>query len=180
MKKASIFSIVIVSIIVLGIYLFLCLSYIFYPIKYKESILNYARVYNVDKELVASVINAESSFKQDAVSKKGAIGLMQLMPETAEWLANKLQLSYSEELLYTADYNIHLGTYYLAYLSTKFNDSTVVLCAYNAGEGVVRTWLKNKEYSNDGETLDYIPYSQTREYAKKVNSALKIYAKKLK
>ena len=77
------------------------------------------------------------------------------------------------------DYNIKLGTYYLAYLSNKFNDTTVVLCSYNAGEGVVKSWLNDTKYSKDGKTLDYIPYKQTQNYVQNVIQGLDIYAKKL-
>lgn len=179
-KKVGVISIILITILVIGIYLFLCLGYVLYPIKYKESIFNYSQEYNIDKELIASIINAESSFKTDAISKKGAIGLMQLMPSTAQWIADKLDIQYNDELLYNPDYNIHLGTYYLSYLKRKFNDTTVILCAYNAGEGVVKNWLNNTNYSKDGKTLHYIPYYQTRAYTKKVIDSLKIYAKKLK
>ena len=179
-KKATIISIVIVTILVIGIYLFLCIGYILYPIRYKDSIITYSQEYDVEKSLVASVINAESSFNTKAVSSKGAIGLMQLMPTTAKWLADKLNIEYKEEYLFEADYNIKLGTYYLAYLENKFNDTTVVLCAYNAGEGVVQNWLNNKDYSKDGKTIEVIPYSQTRAYTQKVIKGLEIYEKKLK
>ena len=149
MKKAGVISIIFVTIAIVGIYLFLCLSYILYPIKYKDTILLYSSKYNIKSNLIASLINAESSFNSDAVSKKGAIGLMQIMPSTAQWLAGKLEIEYSEDLLFDPDYNIKIGTFYLAYLSTKFSDTKTMLCAYNAGEGVVLKWLEDEEYSKD-------------------------------
>ena len=91
-----------------------------------------------------------------------------------------MNIEYKEEYLFEADYNIKLGTYYLAYLENKFEDTTVVLCAYNAGEGVVQGWLNNIQYSKDGKTIDVIPYSQTEAYTQKVLNSLKIYEKKLK
>ncbi len=180
MKKAGVISIIFVTIAIVGIYLFLCLSYILYPIKYKDTILLYSSKYNIKSNLIASLINAESSFNSDAVSKKGAIGLMQIMPSTAQWLAGKLEIEYSEDLLFDPDYNIKIGTFYLAYLSTKFSDTKTMLCAYNAGEGVVLKWLEDEEYSKDGETLDKIPYTETQAYVKKVEKGLKIYEKKLR
>lgn len=179
-KKLGWISVILVTILIIGIYLFLCLGYFLYPIKYKDSIYQYATEFNVKKEVIASVINAESKFDEDAISYRGAIGLMQIMPKTAQWLAEKLNIEYSEELLFEPDYNIKLGTYYVSYLQDKFSNLQVVLCAYNAGEGVVKEWLNNEEYSNNGETLDYIPYEETRNYVKKVMSNIKIYSKKLK
>ncbi len=180
MKKAGIISIIFVTLAIVLIYLFLCLSYIFYPIKYKDTILLYSERYNIESNLVASLINAESGFDKDAISSKGAMGLMQLMPKTAEWLAEKLDIEYSEDKLFDPEYNIMLGTYYLSYLSQKFENVRTMLCAYNAGEGVVNSWLKNKDYSSDGETLDVVPYGDTLAYVEKIEKGLKIYAKKLK
>ncbi len=180
MKKAAVISIIFVTIAIVGIYLFLCLSYILYPIKYKDTIISYSSQYEVESNLVASLINAESSFDANAVSTKGAIGLMQILPSTGEWLAKKMGIEYSQDMLYLPEYNIRLGTYYLSYLENIFEDTRVVLCAYNAGEGVVRTWLKNSDYSSDGKTLDVIPYQETKTYVEKVEKGLDIYAKKLK
>ena len=177
-KKVKIFSMVVVTILIIGIYLFLCLNYFLYPLKYKDNILNYSQKYNLKPELVASLIYAESKFDANAISNKGAKGLMQIMPQTAMWICIKLNEEYKEENLFDADYNIKLGTYYLSYLSEKFEDVVVILCAYNAGEGVVNSWLKDKNYSSDGKTLDYIPFKQTREYTQKVINNLKRYEKK--
>ncbi len=180
MKKAGIISIIFVTTLVVAIYLFLCLSYILYPIKYKDIILLYGEQYNVNSNLIASLINVESGFNCDAVSQKGAVGLMQLMPSTAKWLANELDIEYADDKLFEPEYNIKLGAYYLAYLSKKFENIRTVLCAYNAGEGVVKNWLSNREYSSDGKTLNYIPYAETKTHVEKVEKGLKIYERKLK
>ena len=178
-KKLGIVFIICASVLVFGIYGYLAYNHFSYPLKYTESIYNYSMQYNIKPELIASVINAESSFKENSVSKKGAVGLMQLMPSTAQWLAEKLDMDFNNELLANPDYNINLGTYYLEYLFNKFEDTKVVLCAYNAGEGVVKSWLNNKNYSKDARTLENIPYSQTNYYVQKVMSNLDIYSKKL-
>ncbi|MBO5884200.1 MAG: lytic transglycosylase domain-containing protein [Clostridia bacterium] len=178
-KKLGIVFIIFASVVVVGIYGYLAYNHFVYPLKYTESIYNYSIRYNVKPELIASVINSESGFDANVVSQKGAVGLMQLMPTTAQWLAEKLDIDYNKELLSNPDYNINLGTYYLEYLSNKFKDTKVVLCAYNAGEGVVKSWLNNKKYSKDGKTLDSIPYNQTHYYVKKVMTNLDIYLKKL-
>ena len=178
-KKGLYISLICVSFVVIGIYILLFFSYILYPLKYKEQIINYSIKYNVKSEVVASVINAESNFNPSVVSSRGAVGLMQLMPSTAEWLSERIDVEYSYQKLFDVDFNIMLGTYYLSYLSDKFDNQTVVLCAYNAGEGVVKNWLNDTRYSKDGKTLDQIPYSQTKSYVDKINSIMKIYNKKL-
>ena len=145
-----------------------CFYNYFYPVKYKEEIIQIAEDYDVDASLIASVANVESGYKQDAFSSKGAVGIMQLMPSTAQWLAEKIGAQYSEELLLNGEYNLRLGGYYLSFLIKTFEDENTAICAYNAGQGNVQNWLQNKEYSNDGKTLQKIPFSETEKYLKKV------------
>ena len=150
------------------------INYIF-PIQYEEIIEKYAKKYNIEKELVFAVINAESRFDKNATSNKGAIGLMQIMPETGQWLSEKIKLDYfSEEMLYTPETNIQLGCYYLGYLLEKFEDETLALCAYNAGTTNVYRWLDNDEYSLDGN-IHTIPFKETDKYVKKIKVLKKGY-----
>ena len=181
MKNKSLFVwLGIASIIVLGIFLYLFVMYILYPINYKDEIKKYSQEYNLKTEFVASLINAESGYNPNAISNKGAVGLMQIMPSTAEWIANNIGAEYNPEYLKKPEYNIRLGCYYLRYLTDKFKDDVVVLCAYNAGEGVVKSWLNDKSYSSDGKKLDEIPYVSTKNYVKKILSSISVYQKKLK
>ena len=168
------------SIMVLGIFSYLFVMYILYPINYKDEIKKYSQEYNLKTEFVASLINVESGYNPNAISNKGAVGLMQIMPSTAEWIAGQINVEYNPEYLKIPDYNIMLGCYYLRYLTDKFEDDVVVLCAYNAGEGVVRSWLNDKKYSSDGKKLDDIPYNSTKNYVKKIQSSISVYQKKLK
>jgi len=194
--------------VLLGIIIFsagaLIIAYdkIMYPINYKKEILTASEEFSVDPILVASVINAESRFKIDAVSEKGAVGLMQLKPSTAEWVVkqisqqeatNTMMTSADEsslkDILYDTEthsgelldpgINIRIGTFYLSYLLKKFDTTDLALCAYNAGEGTVKTWLANEEYSKDGKSLDKIPYKETQNYIEKIHRNLKVYSKKL-
>lgn len=178
--KKSIIAITLITFFILIIYLFLCLGAYFYPVKYLDSIKTYSNMFGVKQELIASVINAESRFNPNAVSNKGAVGLMQLMPKTAKWICEKIGEDYSEEKLYEPDYNIKLGTYYLAYLTNKFDDLSLVICAFNAGEGTVSLWLHDKQISPSGEKLNTIPYKETKDYLSKVNNGIRVYSKKLK
>lgn len=175
------FSILILTIVsILLAYSLSCFYSYFYPMTYSEEIQEISNQYDVDSALIASMVNAESGFKEKAVSSKGAIGLMQLMPSTAEWLAGNMDVEYNEELLYTAEYNLRLGIFYVNYLINVFNSEKLVLCAYNAGPTNVKNWLNNKEYSQDGKTLLKIPYNETKVYVNKVYKNYHYYKNKYK
>ncbi len=163
---------ILVGIIVGGVALFTAIRY---PLKYEESIIKYSTQYNLDKTLVASLINEESSFNKDAVSRRGAVGLMQLSPATAQFVAESLGEEYSIDKLYDVDTNIRYGCYYLNYLRDKFPSTKVYLSAYNAGETAVRLWLKNKDNSVNGSTLIRIPYRETSEYVSRIIHGKELY-----
>lgn len=174
---------------------------VMYPLKYREEILKAAEEFEIDPVLIASVINAESGFDNFAISNKGAVGLMQIKPSTAEWIVKRMTQDNTvtqsvatdetnlKDMLYNPDTNtgelfhpqtnIRIGTYYLKYLIKKFNNLETVLCAYNAGEGTVNGWLANKIYSQNGENLDKIPYKETNDYLNKVFVNMKVYQIKL-
>lgn len=157
-----------------------CVYNYFYPMKYSEEIISIAEECNLESSLIASIINVESNFNEHAVSNKGAVGVMQILPSTAEWIAKKNNKNYREEYLKDAKYNIELGSYYLAYLIDYFGDVQLGICAYNAGQGNVSNWLKNKEYSKDGKSLQKIPFKETREYVNKVNKNYHYYKNRYK
>ena len=141
-----------------------------YPYPYQEEVRTYAKKYHVDSNLVVAVIKTESNFKPDAVSHRGAIGLMQLMPATAEWIAGQLNdESFSVQKLYEPDLNIRYGIWYLAELQEEFdNNPVLVLAAYNAGRGNVREWMEKNHWDMGFHEIDAIPFDETREYVHKV------------
>lgn len=143
---------------------------IYYPLDYEEEILQYSGEYELDSFLVMGIIRAESNFDQEALSSAGAIGLMQIMPETGQWLAGKMDIGdFYEDMLYDAEFNIHMGCYYLRLLIDYYGETDTAVAAYNAGMGTVSGWLEDNSYSYDGVLLYYIPYTETREYVEKVN-----------
>jgi len=148
-----------------------------YVLEYKDIIEEASNKYELDPYLVCAVIYTESKFDDDAVSKVDAKGLMQLMPDTGEWIAKKLKLSdYTVAALLIPRTNIEMGCWYLNYLYDKFDgDTELVLAAYNAGPATVSGWLKDTSISSDGKTLSYIPYDETDNYIKRVNSAYEKY-----
>lgn len=148
-----------------------------YPLEYGAEVEKAARDYDLDEELIYAVINTESHFDADACSGAGAKGLMQLMPSTFEWLQSLRGEQYDENSLFYPDINIDYGCYLLRYLLDKFGSEETAVAAYNAGFSIVEEWLGNPEYSPDGVTLSSIPYPETEEYVKKVESAKEKYKK---
>lgn len=147
-----------------------------YPLKYSEYIQEYSEKYNVPKHTICAVIETESGFDRLAVSPKGAIGLMQITPETFRWLCEYTDIGgeYDESLLYDARTNIKYGTYFMSYLYDKFGSWEVAHAAYNAGMNRVSTWLKDERISKDGELIN-IPIAETRRYIEKINKAKEVY-----
>ena len=166
--------------IVLGICLIcvlLMISYIIFNVnkalKFYPLIEQYSKEYNVDPLLITSVIKVESNFNPDAKSKKGAIGLMQIMPSTAKEISEKYLniYNYNEEKLYEPELNIKLGVYYVKILSDMFNNNiNLVLASYNAGLGNVQKWQQeNPIIEYDSQEM---PFKETQNYVSKID---KIY-----
>lgn len=153
-----------VTSVVLAVAVFLSCAY---PVKYDFEIAEACREFGVEESLVRGVIRTESRFRRDAVSRAGAVGLMQLMPSTAKWLATEMGEPNLSCDLCDPYSNVRLGTAYLKYLLGKF-ELRDALAAYNAGEGNVARWksLNLEEY----------PFAETRDYVKKVLRAKKVYS----
>lgn len=141
---------------------------IIYPKKYNSYVEKYAKQFNIDENLVYSVIKAESKFDKNAISKKDAKGLMQISDITRDWAIEELQLGDID--IYDPDTNIKIGCWYLNKLYKQFGNLDLVIAAYNGGSGNVAKWLKNSEYSKDGKQLHSIPFQQTSSYVEKVKN----------
>lgn len=142
-----------------------------FPIKYKSEIKYFSDKYDIEENLVFAVIKAESGFNPNKVSEKGAAGLMQIMPETAGYIGERFFSGRKFDLFLPAD-NIEAGCFYIFYLSEKFENTTEILAAYNAGEGNVKLWKNEKDAPL---TENDIPFPETKRYIKRVISYRKIY-----
>lgn len=145
-----------------------------YPVAYNEYIVKYAREYKLDPYLVMAVIKVESNFVPEAESEYAA-GLMQLTEETAAW--NAKEMGIKDYDYKDPETNIRIGCHYLRYLIKKYDNTDTALAAYNGGMGNVSKWLDDERYSDDGVTLKYIPFSETRHYVRKVNENWENYKK---
>jgi len=150
-----------------------------YPIKYESVVERVSKDYGVEKELIYAIIKCESGFDENAESHAGAHGLMQITPETFEWVS-KYQAK-SKELkiadIHRPEINIKIGTLFVATLIKKYQNEVLALCAYNAGMNAVDRWLReNDEFKKTADT-EHIPYPETKEYVRRVRRAKKMYQK---
>ncbi|MBP2663259.1 MAG: mltC 1 [Firmicutes bacterium] len=146
-----------------------------YPLLYQEAVYTYALERDIDPFLIAGVIRTESKFSSQARSPKGALGLMQIMPETGRWIAEQLgEQEYRTADLTDPDINIRFGSWYLSSLKKEFGGNEVlVLAAYNGGRGNVKQWIVRYGWNEDFDDVQQIPFKETREYVEKV-----LYSKK--
>ena len=146
-----------------------------YPKKYEQYVKKYAVEYNVYDLLIYSIIKAESNFNEKANSHAEAIGLMQLMENTAIETCESIDgKTITEDELYQPEVNIKIGTYYFSTLLSKYSNIGLALAAYNAGMGRVDNWIKEGTIKADGSDLENIPFKETNLYVRKV---LNIYEK---
>ncbi|MEG2116652.1 MAG: lytic transglycosylase domain-containing protein [Clostridia bacterium] len=143
--------------------------------KYIDTIFVASEKLELDGALILAIIKTESDFNKEAVSSKNAIGLMQLIPKTAEPIATENGYQFNKTILFDPKINIELGSIYLKYLIEKFQNVDTAIAAYNAGEGNVAKWLLDEKYSIDGATLFHIPFSETESYVFKVKKYWRNY-----
>lgn len=146
-----------------------------YPVRYEETVLSLSERYSLDPLLVYAVIKTESNFNERAQSAAGAKGLMQVTDATAAYIAEARKVDRYD--LFSAQDNLEFGCWYLRYLFDRFSDERTALAAYNAGEGTVREWLGDPAVSEDGTSLDSVPYRETAEYLEKIARNYEKYKK---
>ena len=148
-----------------------------YPTKYSAYVEKYSKENNLDKYMIYAIIKAESNFDSNVKSQSDAIGLMQLLEETAEERANIIDdETITEDDLYDPETNIKLGTSYYAYLLNHYNHNNILaLTAYNAGMGNVDTWIKTGVIKQDGSDIENIPYKETNNYVRRILRDYQIY-----
>ena len=139
-----------------------------YPLRYEAIVRGHARNYDLDPSLLAAVIYTESRFNANARSQAGAIGLMQLLPDTAEGIAVRTgghEFVVSD--LYVPELNVRYGAWYLRHLLDRYGDERTALAAYHAGQGNVDKWRQ------EGVGIQF---PETRSYVDEVEHVKAIYA----
>ena len=181
MKKKKTALILVLIVAMAAVLVWLVYRYVererLYPLAFEEQISRYAKEFDVDPYWVIAIMHTESHLSTDAVSSSGAIGLMQVMPETGRWVAGKLgDAEFDEQKLFAAETNIRYGCWYFSFLLQRFDGHMVtVLAAYNAGQGSVGKWLTDPDNSSDGKSLSSIPSAVTSHYVDKVQKAYEKY-----
>jgi soluble lytic murein transglycosylase len=149
----------------------------FFPVQYSKNVLEHSAKYELDPYLVYSIIKVESKFNPYAKSQKGAAGLMQITPQTGNYIAKLLNReNFDEGTLYNPDLNIEFGCYYFSKLYKDFdNNIDIALAAYNGGRGNVNKWIKTDDNGKKVLKIDDIPFKETKSYIIKVKRNYKIY-----
>ena len=130
-----------------------------HPLRYQEVVLGHARNYDLDPALLAAVIYQESKFEAGARSDRGAIGLMQLLPETAKGIAARTGGSkFRVSDLYDPEINVRYGAWYLRHLLDKYGSERLALAAYNAGQANVDRWRAEGLPVQFAETRDFVDH----------------------
>ncbi len=138
-----------------------------YPFHYWELVSNWSRDRQLSPALVIGLMRQESRFEAQIRSRSGAIGLMQIMPDTGSWIASKRGVSNYN--LDKPDDNISFGTWYLDYTHSRYgNNSMLAVASYNAGPNRVAQWVEERSVADPDEFVNSIPYDETRDYVSKV------------
>lgn len=151
-----------------------------FPLEYRNGILTSSQTLQLDASWVYAILRQESAFMEDARSSAGALGLMQLMPQTAQQVARRHQLPVPGDAgLLDPEVNIRLGSRFLAQLLNSFGDQRVLAtAAYNAGPKRIRQWLPNEDMPTD-LWIEGIPFTETRDYVRRVLTYNIIYQDRL-
>ncbi|MCS7215543.1 MAG: transglycosylase SLT domain-containing protein [Thermodesulfovibrio sp.] len=144
-------------------------SELLYPQAYRNIVLNVSERLGINPYLIFAVMREESRFDLFARSPAGALGLMQLMPETAKREGKKIGVAFKNDSeLFEVEKNILIGSFYLKKLIDEFGNKVIAIAAYNAGEKAVSSWLKENSYGDIDEFIEDIPFSETKGYVQKV------------
>lgn len=150
---------------------------IYFVMDYADKITAFSRANGVSSATVSAIVFTESRFNAAAKSRKGALGLMQIMPSTGEWVADKLAWpKFTVEDLLDPDKNLTVGIWYLAYLKRSFNQNEyLALASYNAGLKYVLQWLDEGTWDGDKVKVEQIPFPETKKYVIRILVLRKIY-----
>jgi soluble lytic murein transglycosylase len=147
-----------------------------YPMEHGPAITAEAAATGVAPDLIAAVIFRESKYTEDARSARGAVGLMQVLPETAQWIHTQHAAPAAEpERLAEPAVNIAYGTWYLKYLTGKYGSEDLALAAYNGGETNLQKWIATAQREGHALTIAEVPFSETRSFVGAVHDARSVY-----
>jgi soluble lytic murein transglycosylase len=149
----------------------------YFILDYRQTIIDFSRDHRMNPALVSAIVFTESGFNPAAESHKGAVGLMQIMPATGQWVAEQMMLrNFTLSELTDPDINLKIGIWYLAYLKQYFHENDyLALASYNAGHRYVSGWVENGIWNGDTVKIEQIPFPETKKYVLKVLLLKKVY-----
>ncbi len=173
----SVLFLVFIAALILFVYLPYSVKNNSFPLKYTEEVERYCAEFDVDEAFVYAVIKVESNFDPSASSDAGAIGLMQIIEDSFDWVKKKLgtdDLIFED--MYTPEYSIRFGCYMLDYLYEKYGSVELAAAAYHSGMTTVDEWIEQGIIDPENVDVDKIEGSKTQYYVKKILRAYKKYA----
>ena len=139
-----------------------------FPTPHRDALAGAARQWDLDEAIVYALVRQESRFNADARSRVGAMGLMQLMPATARWVAKQISVSpFRPQMLVQPELNAQMGAYYFRRVLSALGHPILATAAYNAGPGRARRW-RDERALEGAIYIETIPFNETRDYVKKV------------
>lgn len=160
-RRSTVIVIILAASVLLGYgYQFLCeqLEKAANPREYTDLVSKYSTEYGVPESMLHAVIFVESGYRSNTKSDDGRIGLMQIRPETMDWLNGAMHTRYEYTALYDPEINIRCGAYYLAYLYSIYGRWTPVLAAFETDVDTVTFWSLKEEYDDENGNLVRTPY----------------------
>lgn len=148
-----------------------------HPREYNEYVTKYSAEYGVPEYLIYAIILTESGFQSNFVSENGEIGLMQISPETFEWMLSITKEGLETGILYDPETNIRYGTYLLSYWFTEYSRWDTVIAMYLAGEARVTEWMSDAENVDPMGNLINIPDEDIAEKAAEIDEKMNMYQK---
>jgi soluble lytic murein transglycosylase len=150
---------------------------IYFVLDYPDKITAYSRANGISSATISAIVFTESRFDPSARSHKGALGLMQIMPATGEWVSHQLAWkSFSNRDLLDPVKNLEVGIWYLAYLKRNFNHNEyLALASYNAGSRYVSQWLQEGTWDGNKVKIEQIPFPETKKYLIRILLLRRIY-----
>lgn len=147
-----------------------------HPRRYADLVSAASAQYGVPEAVLYGVMKSESGFDTGAVSRAGAVGLMQIMPETFRWVTDEMLFEHLEDgMMYDPETSIRYGAWLLARYYARYGNWQCALAAYNAGPGRVDSWLSDEKYADGEGGLKKIPFKETRQYVGRVTRAADAY-----
>ena len=176
MGTAALISLIAASAVVVHMSMPSWYARIWYPMEHAPAIVAESEASGVQPDLIAAVIYQESKFSEVARSNRGAVGLMQVLPETARWIHRQPGgPAAAPERLADPAVNIAYGVWYLHYLIDKYSSQDLALAAYNGGETNLRRWIEGARLEGRALTVADVPFSETRGFVAAVQDARAVY-----